>query len=233
MSGQIVFVKDLPVLDDGGFFTEERFKEWYNMLVDFSGETINQLRDLTGNISGVLFEINTVLLKEVIYDAMIDLKKVVISKNNGINEPNPFKIASTLGYWFLRHKPIVFRASKDLDLDNIEFASGLSSEERKDIIVEIKHMNEIAMTNFLLRYIFNFDNEPVCRSKRFKKVKAAGCNCFDNFEDMMYALYEKLYYHLMYREISPKIIEHFLEGYTIHPYLPYTCDLWNTKGESK
>lgn len=228
MGYECVCADELSVLDDI-FFTEERFKEWYNMLLDFAGETINLLREETGNIDGVLYEINTVLLHEVVYDAMVGLKTIVNSKNNTVKAPNPFKIASHLGYWFIRHKPIIFRAEYDLNIDEIILASNIDENERKDIITDIKHLNEVAASRFLLRYIFKLESKPICSDRRFKYIKFKECICFNGFPDMLNTIYEKLKYHLTYREVSPKTIEHFLEAYTLHPYLPYTCDLWNTE----
>lgn len=228
MSCGCVFADELSVLDDD-FFNEERFKEWYNILLSFAGETINELRDRTGNIDGVLYEINTVLLKEVVYDAMIGLKTIVVCDNNEVKAPNPFKIASYLGYWFLRHKPIIFRAVKDIDIDQLAFPPNVSEQQRKDIIFDMKHLNEVAATRFLLRYIFDMNKKPVCGKICYLNAKNKGNFYFDSFSEMLAIIYEKLKYYLTYRAISPKTIEHFLEAYTLHPYLPYTCDLWNTK----
>lgn len=230
MRAKSVTVTKLSVLDDV-FFTEERFREWYNILLNFASDAINILYDEIGNIDGVTFEINQVLLKEVIYDAIIGLKTIVVSDNNTIKEPNPFKIAAYLGYWFLRHKPIIFRASKDLDIDNIVLHTNIDTNQKYCIILDIKHINEIAVSRFLLRYIFDIDSHPVCGKLCFKNVKKNGNFYFDNFNDMMETIYEKLKYYLTYREISPKIIEHFLEAYTLHPYFPYTCNLWDVENE--
>ncbi len=229
MNCNSVFADSLPVLDDE-FFTEERFQEWYNTLLEFAGETINILREETGNISGISFEINTVLLQEVVYDAMIGLKTIVISDNNTVKAPNPFKVASYLGYWFLRHKPIIFRVEKNLNINEVIFPSDVDENSKKDIIVEIKHLNEVAVARFLLRYIFKLESpKPICDNRRFNKIKSTGCVYFNSFPEMLNTIYEKLKYHLTYRDISPKTIEHFLEAYTLHPYMPYTCDLWNTQ----
>lgn len=230
MDNKSVTVKDLTVLE-GSFFTEERFRQWYNMLLNFAAETINVLCDEIGNIEGISFEINQILLKEVVYDAMIGLKTIVASKNNTIEAPNPFKVAAYLGYWFLRHKPIIFRATDSIDLENIVFPPEIDEDRRKHIISDIKHLNEVAVTHFLLRYIFKTEckNKPVCGKLCFLKVKNTANFYFDSFEDMFKTIYDKLKYHLTYRAISPKTIEHFLEAYTLHPYLPYTCDLWNTE----
>lgn len=229
MDSKSVTVKALSVLDDD-FFTEERFKKWYNTLLIFAGETINILCDEIGNIDGMHFEINHVLLKEVVYDAMIGLKTIVVSDNNTIEAPNPFKIAAYLGYWFLRHKPIIFRVAKNFDVDCIDFNQELDENQRNYIISDIKHLNEVAVTHFLLRYIFKTDcKKPVCGHLCYMHVKKKGNFCFNSFDDMFETIYDKLKYHLTYRAISPKTIEHFLEAYTLHPYLPYTCDLWNTE----
>ncbi len=233
MSCNCVLSKSLPVLDDV-FFTEERFREWYNMLLEFSVESINILREETGNVKGITFEINTVLLQEVVYDAMIGLKTIVASDNNDVQAPNSFKIASYLGYWFLRHKPILFRAEKNLNIDAITFGNDIDEADRNDIIVDIKHMNEVTVARFLLRYIFQIESKrPLCSTLKFKSIKARGCIYFDSFPDMLDTIFEKLKYHLTYRDISPKTIEHFLEAYTLHPYMPYTCDLWNVAGEGQ
>lgn len=232
MSCTCVLSKPLAVLDDN-FFTEEKFREWYNMLLDFSEASINLLREETGNIMGISYEVNTVLLREVVYDAIIGLKTIVDSDNNEVKEPNAFKIASYLGYWFLRHKPILFRVEKNLNIDEIVFGNNAAEADRNDIIVDIKHMNELVVARFLLRYIFQIDSSrPLCTPLKFKSIKARGCIYFDNFPDMLETIYAKLKYHLTYRDIAPKTIEHFLEAYTLHPYLPYTCDLWNSSGES-
>lgn len=229
MENKSVTVKNLPVLDNS-FFTEARFKNWYNTLLSFAGETINVLCDEIGNIEGIHFEINHVLLKEVVYDAMIGLKTIVVSDNNMIEAPNPFKIAAYLGYWFLRHKPIVFRVANNVDIENIVFPPNIDENQRNYIISDIKHLNEVAVTHFLLRYIFKIDcKKPVCGNFCFLNVKKTGNFYFDSFDDMFETIYDKLKYYLTYRAISPKTIEHFLEAYTLHPYLPYTCDLWNTE----
>ena len=177
MAKKSVIIEDLPVLDND-FFTENRFKEWYNMLLCFAIETKNVLCDEIGNIDGLDFEINEVLLKEVIYDAMIGLKTIVVSENNKVKAPNPFKIAAYLGYWFLRHKPLIFRVVRNFDVEKIVFPSNISADEQKYLIYKIKHLNEVAVTNFLLRYIFKIDckNRPTCGKLCYLKVKSKSKN---------------------------------------------------------
>lgn len=213
--------------DKNGFFTEEKFKEWYNLLLDFTLESIDELMSLTGAINGFTYELNKTLLREVIYDAMIGLKTIVVSKHNTVHQPNPFKIAAYLGYWFLRHKPILFRAESDLKLETLKFNLDEDDEDdRNAIIFEMKHLNEVTVARFILRYIFNLNGKPMCDNKTCKRIKKCGNFCFDDFSDMFMTLFYKLVYHLCYRELSPKIIEHFLEAYTLHPHLPCTNDLW-------
>ena len=223
-----VFVSELEVLDEA-VFTQERFSKWYNILVDFAVESIDTLREEIGNIDGITYEINTVLLHEVVFDAIVGLKTIVTSENNEVEAPNPFKIAAYLGYWFLRHKPIIFRAEQNFDVEELFEDGGYDENKRKEIIMDIKHLNEVAVARFLISYIFKVDASPVCKKNQFKKIKSSGCMFFDNFEDMLDTVFEKLKYFLTYREISPKTIEHFLEAYSLHPYLPYRCDLWNTE----
>lgn len=224
--------EELRVLDEG-FFNKQRFIEWHNMLLDFAGESIKILQEQIGNIEGVSYNINPVLLREVVYDAMIGLKTIVASENNTVESPNPFKIAAYLGYWFLRHKPILFIVANNTDVDSLTFESDESGALRKDIIIDMKHINELTVAHFVLRYIFEIENDnPICGQRCLRKVKKTGTFCFDDFDEMLNAIYEKLKYHLTYRAVSPKTLEHFLEAYTLHPYLPYTSDLWNTNDES-
>ena len=231
MDNKCVLTRELEVLDDK-FFTKDRYKEWYNLLLGFAVDSINLLREETGNINGIAFEVNTVMLHEAIYDAIVGMKTIVMSFNNTVEEPNPFKIASYLGYWFLKHKPIVFRAASNLDIDKVITSKSVS--EAKAIIMDIKHLNEVAVARFLLRYIFVIDNvKPICNKCRFKTVKNANNLSCNSFNEMLTNVFDKLKYHLTYRSISPKVIEHFLEAYTLHPYLPYTCDLWNTENDNK
>lgn len=226
-----VSAKSLKVLDDdGSFFNEELFKEWCNLLYKFSFQTISILREEIGNIEGIHFEINTVLIEEVVYDAMIGLKTIVASDNNDVEAPNPFKIAAYLAYWFIRHKPILFRADSRLDINSIPLNSQIDEEHKRAIIADMKHLNEVAAARFMLRYIFEVDcKKPFCTVKRSQKLKGKGYFCFDCFADMFDAIHEKLKYFITYRDISPKVLEHFLEAYTLHPYLPYTADLWSTR----
>lgn len=227
-----VIANSLNVLDEGdqSFFNQTLFKDWVNMLYKFSHSTISILRKEIGNVVGVSFEINYTLLQEVVYDAIIGLKTIVVSENNTVESPNPFKIAAHLAYWFVRHKPIIFRAENKIRVDDLQFASNMDEAQRKAAIVEMKHLNEVTAARFMLSYIFQVDcKTPVCNDYRIRHLKKAGKMHFDSFPDMFDAIYDKLTYHLTYREISPKILEHFLEAYTLHPYLPYTTDLWNTE----
>lgn len=231
---QCVSVEYLKVLgSDDHYFNKDRFKEWCNLLYNFSHDSIEILHEEIGNVEGIAFEINTVLIQEAVYDAMIGLKTIVASENNEVQSPNPFKIAAYLAYWFVRHKPIIFRAESGLDINSIQLNLRIAEEDRLEIINEIKHLNEVVATRFMLRYIFEVDSQkPLCTTKKAKSLKAQGRFCFDCFEDMFAAVYEKLKYYITYREISPKILEHFLEAYTLHPYLPYTTDLWNTEEDN-
>lgn len=228
MESNCISKEQLPVLDNK-FFTKEQFIEWYNLLLEFSTQSINVLNEEVGEIEGIDFDINTVLLHEVVYDAIVGLKTITKNDNYNVQKPNPFKIASYLGYWFLRHKPIIFMAKHNLNVDELTFNESIE-KNRLNIITDIKHINEVTAARFMLRYIFELDcKKPVCKSCDFKRVKKTKYMFFDSFSDMFNAIYEKLLYYLCYRAISPKTLEHFLEAYTLHPYMPYTCDLWNTK----
>ena len=187
-----------------------------------------------GNIEGFYYQLNPTVLEEVIYDAIIGLRKIVLSENNDVTEPNPFKIASHLGYWFVRHKPIMFCQWKtNFDLEKIKFSDKIESDPELKLaaIWEIKHINEIVAVTFMIRYIFKIDDENniICDKKELKKFKNKGKFYFNDFSELGNAVFDKLKYHISYRSITPEIIEHFLEGYTLHPIWELTANLWEAE----
>lgn len=230
-----VLARDLPVLEEpteenpNPFFTRELFFDWYNKLYDCICKTIATLQDKTGYIEGIDYQLNPTILDEAIYDAIFSLKKVINSEYHDIKKPNPFKIAAHLGYWVVRHKPVLFiQYDVNYDLNNVVFPKDIQEidEKRKIAIWEMKHINELVAANFMLRYIFDFDSTHCCRKRQLNNVQKNNIFCFNDFDDMVSVISDKLKYHLTYRNISPEIIEHFLEGYTLHPALKLTADLW-------
>lgn len=227
-----VLARNLDVLDDG-FFDEALFAEWYNDLYECTENMLDHFKKVLGNIEGFYYQLNPIVLKEVVYDAIIGLRKIVQSKNNDVEEPNPFKIASHLGYWYIRHKPIMFcQWDKDFDLEQIVFKKDIQNDEELKLVTiwEIKHFNEVVAVAFMLRYIFLFgEKETICGDKECKKFKNTGKYYFNDFEELSDAVIDKLRYHVTYRCITPEVLEHFLEGYTMHPIWELTEKLWEAE----
>ena len=228
-----VFAKKLEVLDDQ-FFDKDLFTKWFNNLYDCTEITLQQFKDSIGNIEGFYYQLNPTVLEEVVYDAIIGLRKIVVSENNDVKEPNPFKIAAHLGYWFVRHKPIMFcQWTTGFNFEEIKFKDKIenNAELKLATIWEIKHINEIVAVAFMIRYIFKIDNEEsiICDDRELKKFKGTGNFYFQDFNELGNAVFDKLKYHLSYRSITPETIEHFLEGYTLHPIWKLTANLWEAE----
>ncbi len=231
-----VLARNLPVLDEG-FFNEELFAKWYNDLYECSQSILNAFKKSLGNIEGFYYQLNPTMLREVVYDAIIGLRKIVLSENNEVSEPNPFKIASHLGYWFIRHKPVMFcQWETEFDLTRIKFKDEIQQNEELRLVTiwEIKHINEIIASAFMIRYIFLIDSKNIiCRNTELKKFKNNGKFYFNDFSELSDAVIDKLRYHISYRCITPEVLEHFLEGYTLHPIWNLTANLWEAEENEK
>lgn len=227
-----VLARKLKVLDDG-FFNEELFVKWYNDLHDCTDAILESFKKELGNIEGFYYQLNPTMLREVVYDAIIGLRKIVFSDNNEVSEPNPFKIASHLGYWFVRHKPIMFcQWDSKFNLEEIKFKDSIQNDEDLRLITiwEIKHINEIVAAAFMIRYIFLIDEQNIiCGESNLNKIKKTGKFYFNDFSELSNAVIDKLRYHISYRCISPEVLEHFLEGYTLHPIWKLTAKLWEAE----
>ncbi len=237
-----ILAEELKVLEEptednpDPFFTQELFKKWYDELYDCAQYTVDTFKEKSlGHLLGVDYNLNPILLREVIYDAIIGLKKIVKSDNNRVERPSAFKIAAHLGYWIIRHKPVIFLCFDDgIDIRDYTFMPEIESsdEKRKATIWEMKHINELFATNFMLRYIFDTnDKKVICKSRELKKFQDTGTYCFHSFQEMGDVIADLLKYHLAYRSISPEVLEHVLEGYTLHPVWQMTGNLWTDPDE--
>ena len=228
-----VLARELPVLDND-FFNQELFAKWYNELYLCTKKVLGQFKKELGNIEGFGYQINPIILREVVYDAIIGLKKIVLSENNEVVRPNPFKISAHLGYWFIRHKPIMFcQWDDDYKLENTRFKDKIEDDQELKLttIWEVKHINEVVAATFMIRYIFATDKKVVCSNTNLKKLKNTGNFYFEDFNELGNAVIDKLKYHITYRCITPEILEHFLEGYTLHPIWDLTAKLWEADEE--
>ncbi len=236
-----VLPTNLLVLEDSAtnpdaFFTEELFNEWYDNLYECAIATVDEFKNLLGHMEGINYQLNPTLLKEVVYDAIVGLKKISDSGHNNISKPSPFKIAAHLGYWFLVHKPVLFLYfDSQTDLKDLRFTDEIETDEdlKTFTIWEMKHINEVVATTFMVGYIFDLDKEkqPICGASQLSNVKKGKTFCFETFEDMNETIIDMLRYHLAYRIISPEILEHFLEGYTLHPIWALTSRAWELKDD--
>jgi hypothetical protein len=230
----IVFLEKINVLDDEKF-TEELFNKWKTHLINSYVAIYKEFKSKLDPCSGVLFFASKSLIEEVIIDAVIGLKKIIDSKTHEVEFPNSFKIAAYLAYWWLRHKPVSLHYHPlEHSLEGIEILNDdrYSSEEEKEkerrkTVWELKHINELIAVQIVITYIFDLDN-CVCGKQNCEKIKRSENNFqFDDFEEMLSVLLKKLTYYFSYRPITPKVIEHILEGYTFHPAWKLTGPHWS------
>ncbi len=221
----------VDVLDDE-IFTLEKANEWNDYIVDNYKFIYEEFENVIDNVTPVEFTLNKMLLNETIIDAIIGMRKIVDSKNNSVEDPNSFKIMAYLSYWWLRHKPISVYYPTDITPDKIlvvrekDETDPVYEKRCKKLCWQLNHINELVAVQFVINYIFDFDEE-LCNDKRCKKNAKKDNNfCFESFEEMKDVLLQKLLYYFSYRALAPKMIEHFLEGYTWHPAWKYTGNHW-------
>ena len=206
---------------DEKVFTRQRMREWEINLRDAYVDVLDEMQAKMSKESPIQFFMNFSLLEETVVDA--------------VEEPNAFKIAAYLTYWFLRHKPISTHFPEDFRLEFVKTQNiqNISEEDMKEecrrFAWQLKHINEYVAAQFALTYIFDF-NKEVCKMGDYKKIQKVDDNklVFDDFEDMKNKMFDKFIYYLSYRAIAPKVIEHILEAYTFHPAWGLTGSHWNT-----
>lgn len=228
---RFVFLKDVPVYDDI-VFTVERTNEWKNHIIDVYEDVFTKLKEKIDPSCSIKFSLNKSLLDETIVDAVIGMRKITDSKFNGIEDPNSFKIISYLAYWWLRHKPANVYYYKEFELDNIKLSDTYPTNnyeyDRQKLIWQLKHVNELVAVQMVCTYIFDFDN-VLCHQRQCARVKKHEQDRFpfDSFDEMKDILLKKLLYYFSYRAVTPKTIEHILEGYTFHPAWGLTGTQWS------
>lgn len=235
MQKQPVYYDDLNVVDDE-FFTLSRILDWKRDLLESYKAVLVELETKIDNDFPLDFFINHSLLDEVVVDAVIGLKKVSCVSNNSIEEPNEFKIVAYLTYWWLRHKPVSTHFPKGYRLENVilKDEEKMTDEEkvkaRDKTTWQLKHINEFIAVEYATTSIFNFDRR-VYSEKMFQKIKKAndGKMIFESIDDVKSQMLDKFLYHLSYRAIAPKVIEHILEAYTIPPAWELTGAHWKTE----
>ena len=223
---------DYVNITNGDFFTKKRLSEWRIFIAKCCLDICEGLIAKVAPENHVSYFLSESLLNEVVGDAVIGMSKIIDKTPHPVEHPNAFKIAAYLGYWFLRHKPISILYPDEVDLDNIDVASGCNTDA-KYLSWQLKHINEAVAVNMVTSFIFDFDKE-LCTSAQCKKIKqhntyekkpAFG---FDDFNQQRQIMLQKMMYYFVYRAIAPKVIEHMLEGYAFHPAWCLTGAHWNT-----
>jgi hypothetical protein len=234
MFDDYVFLKSVDVIDKD-LFTEEVADKWKAHMLNSYEDVFHGIRERIDPISSIKFFVSKSLIEEVIVDAIIGLQKITNSKTHTVRFPNTFKVAAYLAYWWLRHKPVSIHYPNGYFLENVQIHSkkGQDAEtiekDRQKTIWRLKHINELIAVQIVMSFIFRFD-KVVCSRKECKRVGKSDKNfSFDDFEVMKTVILQKLTYYFSYRPITPKVIEHILEGYTFHPAWGLTGKQWATE----
>lgn len=238
MKQEYVYYDFVDVYDDK-VFTKERADEWKDYIVQSYKIVYDDMKSMLDNSSPIRFWVNKSLLEETIIDAIIGMRKIVDSSNNSVEDPNSFKIAAYLSYWWLRHKPANIHYPTDYDIRDVKLVRNEDEtdsqydERCRKFVWQLKHINELVAVQMVVHYIFDID-DVICDNRRCKYIKKKndGKFCFDTFDDMYEAILKKLTYYFSYRAIAPKIIEHLLEAYTFHPAWGLTGAHWSGDLES-
>lgn len=183
----------------------------------------------------IRFTASKSLIDDVADDAVIGMRKISRNAYSGVKRPNQFKVTAYFAYWWLRHKPASVHTQRGFKLENvrIERPEGMEDEEYdfecQKFAWQLKHINELTAVHYCLTSIFQFEN-TVCGKVSGTHVKLRNGDrfVFDDFEAMRIELTDKLIYYFAYRPITPKVIEHILEAYTLHPAWKLTGKLWAT-----
>lgn len=232
MGDEQVLFNFISVFDEE--FTEEKSDEWYDLLLDAYEDVYDSFERIKDPTSPISFFISPSLVHETVVDAVIGLRKITDSKNNGVKEPNAFKVAAYLAYWWLRHKPVMVTHPKEYVIEMTELSESAKEGKNNDEIDtskrtfhwKLKHINELVAVQFVSSYIFQFD-VAVCQQAQETNVKEKQGNKFSYscFDDMKEEMLGKLLYYFSYRAIAPKVIEQILEAYTFHPAWSLTGNL--------
>lgn len=234
-----VYLETINV-SDPKVFNNDWISYWENHILNCYEDIFLPLKDKIALECPIKLAINVSLLEETVVDAIIGMRKIVDSRYNSIEEPNVFKVISYLAYWWLRHKPASVYTSKDCLIENVKL-HGFENEnaktrehERQKLAWQLKHINELVAVQMICTAIFDFDN-TLCDGQHCAYLKKTDpvSFTFDDFDDMKETLLKKLTYYLSYRTITPKVIEHILEGYTFHPAWGLTGEQWKREKEEK
>ena len=230
MFDNYVFLDQVNVFDDK-VFTTDRAIDWMNHMLNSYADVLRELKIKIDTSVPISFYVNKSLVLEVLVDAIIGMRKITDSAIHPVQNPNAFKIAAYIGYWWLRHKPVSLHFPGRYFLEQVKIVDGEYQDaeyERQKTIWRLKHINELIAVQIVATYIFRFDR-VFCKKRQCDRIKKLDDNfCFEDFEEMKTVILQKLTYYFAYRPLAPKIIEHILEGYTFHPAWGLTGPQWAT-----
>ena len=230
MFNKHVFVTLVDVIDDK-VFTESIVKGWRDHLLNSYEKIFCLMKKRIDPVSCIKFFLNDELVNETITDAIIGMRKIVEGVHP-IESPNAFKVAGYLAYWWMRHKPVSIHYPNNYTFDDIKIIdkeNKNSENEQPNIAWQLKHINELVAIQIAANYVFKFD-KVICKNYECDRIKKASSNfSFSDFKEMRKVFLQKLLYYFCYRAITPKLIEHLLEGYTFHPAWDLTGKLWQHK----
>lgn len=238
-----VYLEEIKV-SDNDFFNDERLDEWKRFIALRAKIICEELKNKVDVVCGVDYFVSYTLIKEVIRDAVVGMRKIIYRTPHDVEHPNAFKIAAYLSYWFMRHKPVSIYYPEETDLDFLKLKSEKDALSKEELSWKLKHINEVIAVDIVTSYLFDFE-KVVCDERQCKFVTAANTikvensethkkvnkKLFDfkNFDELRALMINKLTYYFAYRAIAPKIIEHILEGYAFHPAWGLTGAHWETK----
>lgn len=237
---ELVYYDYVSVFDEN-VFTQARADAWRSYLKNSYNSIFYEFQEIIDNSVPIQFYMNRALLDEVVVDAIIGMRKIVESNNNSVENPNSFKVAAYLSYQWLRHKPVSIYYDRDFDFRDVIVKRELDETEEKfeerclKCVWDLKHINEVVAVQFVMNYIFDFEQDAICGARQYKHIcKKSNYQYFKDFDHMYQTMNKKLLYYFSYRAIAPKIIEQIIEAYTIHPVWELTGNHWgqiNSGGE--
>ena len=230
---EFVYIKTVDLYDDK-VFTPDDVADLRDHMINCSEDVFKELTEnIEIRVQKVEFSLIFDIMEEALVDAIIGLRNRMNNEYSDEEQPNAFKIISYLAYWWLRHKPAILTYDYNANLDDLiipkgEFEDDQKRDKRKqELIWRFKHVNELIAVHMVSSYLFDF-SKPLCDESQCDFIKGSQGTkfCFETFEEMKEVLLRKLTYYFSYRTISPKVIEHILEGYTFHPAWELTGAHW-------
>jgi len=130
---------------DKKVFTEDKMWEWKRHIMSSYKAVFYEMKAKIDPSAPLNFFLNRALFDEVIIDAIIGMRKITDSRFNNVEEPNGFKVASYLAYWWLRHKPVSIHYPRNYSLEDVQIVDEEYEDMEKEqqiTVWRLKHINE-------------------------------------------------------------------------------------------